>query len=101
MKYTPAQERAVFYGDSNLLLSAAAGSGKTAALTGRISELLISGRAELSEMLIVTYTRAAAAEMRTRISRRLRELSAEGHHVGRHLAALPSADISTIHSFLY
>ena len=101
MKYTPAQERAVFYGDGNLLLSAAAGSGKTAALTGRISELLISGRAELSEMLIVTYTRAAAAEMRTRISRRLRELSAEGHHVGQHLAALPSADISTIHSFLY
>ncbi len=101
MKYTPAQERAVFYGDGNLLLSAAAGSGKTAALTGRISELLIEDRAELSEMLIVTYTRAAAAEMRSRISRRLRELSAEGHHVGRHLAALPSADISTIHSFLY
>lgn len=101
MKYTPAQERAVFYGDGNLLLSAAAGSGKTAALTGRIAELLINDRAELSEMLIVTYTRAAAAEMRSRISRRLRELSAEGHHVGRHLAALPSADISTIHSFLY
>ena len=101
MKYTPAQERAVFFGDGNLLLSAAAGSGKTAALTGRIAELLISDRAELSEMLIVTYTRAAAAEMRSRISRRLRELSAEGHRVGRHLAALPSADISTIHSFLY
>ena len=101
MKYTPAQERAVLYGDGNLLLSAAAGSGKTAALTGRIAELLISDRAELSEMLIVTYTRAAAAEMRSRISHRLRELSAQGHHVGRHLAALPSADISTIHSFLY
>ena len=101
MKYTPAQERAVFYGDGNLLLSAAAGSGKTAALTGRISELLITDRAELSEMLIVTYTRAAAAEMRSRISKRLRDLAADGHHVGRHLAALPSADISTIHSFLY
>ncbi len=101
MKYTPAQERAVFFGDGNLLLSAAAGSGKTAALTGRIAELLISDRAELSEMLIVTYTRAAAAEMRSRISRRLRELSADDHRVGRHLAALPSADISTIHSFLY
>ncbi len=101
MKYTPAQERAVFFGDGNLLLSAAAGSGKTAALTGRISELLVQDRAELSEMLIVTYTRAAAAEMRSRISKRLRELAADGHHVGRHLAALPSADISTIHSFLY
>lgn len=101
MKYTPAQERAVFFGDGNLLLSAAAGSGKTAALTGRISELLIQDRADLSEMLIVTYTRAAAAEMRSRISKRLRELAADGHRVGRHLAALPSADISTIHSFLY
>lgn len=101
MKYTPAQDCAVHYGDSNLLLSAAAGSGKTAALTGRIIELLLTERAELSDMLIVTYTRAAAAEMRTRLSRRLRELAAEGHRVGRHLAALPSADISTIHSFLY
>ncbi len=101
MKYTPAQERAVFFGDGNLLLSAAAGSGKTAALTGRISQLLIEDRADLSEMLIVTYTRAAAAEMRTRISKKLRELAAEGHRVGRHLAALPAADISTIHSFLY
>ncbi len=101
MKYTPAQERAVFFGDGNLLLSAAAGSGKTAALTGRISQLLIEDRADLSEMLIVTYTRAAAAEMRTRISKRLRELAADGHRVGRHLAALPAADISTIHSFLY
>ncbi len=101
MKYTLAQECAVFFGDGNLLLSAAAGSGKTAALTGRISELLVQGRAELSEMLIVTYTRAAAAEMKSRISKRLREMAAEGHRVGRHLAALPAADISTIHSFLY
>ena len=101
MKYTPAQERAVMFGDGNLLLSAAAGSGKTAALTGRIVQLLIEDRAELPEMLIVTYTRAAAAEMRSRISRRLHEMTADGHRVGRHLAALPSADISTIHSFLY
>lgn len=109
MKYTKAQHRAVFYPDGNLLLSAAAGSGKTAALTGRITELVTSGRAEISEMLIVTFTKAAAAEMKTRISKKLREKIQEYKgkdaetvsRLSRALSQLPSADISTIHSFLY
>lgn len=101
MKYTAAQECAIHFGNGNLLLSAAAGSGKTAALTGRIVGLLIENKAELGEMLIVTYTRAAAAEMKSRIAKKLREAAADGIPVGKHLAALQSADISTIHSFLY
>ena len=98
MKYTAAQECAIHFGNGNLLLSAAAGSGKTAALTGRIVGLLIENKAELGEMLIVTYTRAAAAEMKSRIAKKLREAAADGIPVGKHLAALQSADISTIHS---
>ncbi|MBQ4353956.1 MAG: UvrD-helicase domain-containing protein [Clostridia bacterium] len=107
--YTPAQKRAVFYPDGNLLLSAAAGSGKTAALTGRIVELIAENRAELSEMLIVTFTKAAAGEMKTRIAKKVRERMEEVKgtdaqttaRLSHALTQLPSADISTIHSFLY
>ncbi len=109
IKLTAAQEKAVYHGEGNLLISAAAGSGKTATLSGRIAELVISGRGELARMLIVTFTRASAGEMRERISRKLHE-AAEQHRGGdpeitsrisRALAEIPSAEISTIHSFLY
>ena len=69
IKLTASQEKAVYHGDGKLLISAAAGSGKTATLSGRIAELVTSGRGELSRMLIVTFTRASAGEMRERISR--------------------------------
>ena len=108
MSFTPAQRAAVEYSRGNLLLSAAAGSGKTAALTARIARLLLSGEADLSEMLVVTYTRAAAAEMRERIGSRLREVldaSSDDERTAslaaRALAALPAARVSTIHAFLY
>ena len=78
LSFTPSQRAAVEYSRGNLLLSAAAGSGKTAALTARIARLLITGEADLSEMLVVTFTRAAAAEMRERIGKRLREALGQG-----------------------
>ena len=109
IRLTAAQEKAVYHGDSNLLISAAAGSGKTATLSGRIAELVISGRGELSRMLIVTFTRASAGEMRERISKKLHEAAEQyrgsdpeiSGRINRALAELPSAEISTIHSFLY
>ena len=110
LSFTPSQRAAVEYSRGNLLLSAAAGSGKTAALTARIARLLITGEADLSEMLVVTFTRAAAAEMRERIGKRLREALDEAEKTGdehtaslaaRALAALPAARVSTIHAFLY
>ena len=63
MKLTIPQKTAVYYNRGNLLLSAAAGSGKTASLTSRIVRLILDGEAKIDEMLIVTYTRAAAAEV--------------------------------------
>lgn len=109
ISYTPAQRTAVFWRGGDLLLSAAAGSGKTAALTGRIAELVKSGNATLDEMLIVTFTKAAAAEMRQRISSSLSKAAAEyretspekAEMISRAISKVPSADISTIHSFLY
>lgn len=107
IKYTPAQKTAVFWNGGNLLLSAAAGSGKTAALTGRIVELTKKGE-DIHEMLTVTYTKTAAAEMRGRISSALEKALAEEadnpeiiSRISRAITKVPSAEVSTIHSFLY
>jgi len=103
MNFTPAQTTAITYPEGNLLLSAAAGSGKTATLTERILHLLETGQARLPEMLIVTYTRAAAAELRGRIGKKITEAArvTGSRQMARHLTDLPGAQISTIHAFLY
>lgn len=103
IQYTPAQNAAIHWNGGNLLLSAAAGSGKTATLTGRILWLLTHEDVSIREMCIVTYTRAAAAELRERIAARLREQVQEtgSRHLAGQLAELSGAEISTIHAFLY
>ncbi len=103
IQYTPAQNAAICWRGGNLLLSAAAGSGKTATLTGRILWLLTHEDVSIREMCIVTYTRAAAAELRERIAARLREQVQEtgSRRLVGQLAELSGAEISTIHAFLY
>lgn len=103
IQYTPAQNAAIHWNGGNLLLSAAAGSGKTATLTGRILWLLTHENVSIREMCIVTYTRAAAAELRERIAARLREQVQEtgSRRLAGQLAELSGAEISTIHAFLY
>ena len=71
MKWTAEQHEAI-HASGNLLVSAAAGSGKTAVLTERIVRLMAEG-ADISEFLCVTFTNAAAGEMKKRIARRLLE----------------------------
>ncbi len=108
INFTEAQKRAIEYGDGSLILSAAAGSGKTAALTERIAHLVLTGKAELTQMLVVTYTRAAAREMKNRLAARLGDLAEETRGADRDaferistaLTQVASSDISTIHSFL-
>ncbi len=106
--WTPAQECAMALRGRDILVSAAAGSGKTATLTERIIRTLLetdeSGRhtADISRMLIVTFTRAAAAELRSRISSALSEAIAahpDDRYLYRQLVALGSANICTIDSF--
>ena len=63
---TPEQHQAVWDRGGDLLVSAAAGSGKTAVLVEKVYRLLQEG-ADIERMLIVTFTRAAAGEMRERI----------------------------------
>ena len=97
---TEAQARAVEHRGGALLISAGAGSGKTRVLVERLLALISRG-ADIDRFLIITYTRAAAAELRSRILSALRERLRAGaeDHMKRQLLLLPQARIGTIHSF--
>ena len=71
IKWTDNQQLAIDSRNSNLLLSAAAGSGKTAVLVERIIQLIIKDNKDIDRFLIVTFTNGAAGEMRERIGKAL------------------------------
>ena len=77
VKWTDAQIEAIETRGTSLLVSAAAGSGKTATLTRRIITSLLSGKGDISRMLIVTFTRAAVAELKERIEKANSYVNAE------------------------
>ena len=100
MQWTDEQRRAIETRDTNILLSAAAGSGKTTVLVERVLELIQSGAGQIDRMLIVTFTRAASADMRAKLSRELGRRAAEGdENCRREQLLLERASISTLHSF--
>ena len=102
MGLTPSQQNAVDVRDRTLLVSAAAGSGKTYTLTQRIIKSIIEDGQDLSRLLIVTFTRAAAGELKAKISKALGVAIAEhpeNIHLQKQLIKLGSAHISTIDSF--
>ena len=72
MQFTEEQLRAIKTRDTNILVSAGAGSGKTGVLTERILDRLRDGDS-INELLVLTYTKAAAAEMRSRIRSKIAE----------------------------
>lgn len=95
MDWNNEQIAAIEARNANILVSAGAGSGKTAVLTQRIASLIQEG-AQITDFLIITFTKAAAGEMRERIRQVLEEL---GRYDQRDL--LPIANISTIHAFCH
>ena len=103
MKYTKEQEKAINTLDRSILVSAAAGSGKTAILVERILRIILEGRANVDELLVVTFTRAAAAEMKTRLSglirRHMTEHPEDAPALRRQLAMMYRAYITSIDSF--
>lgn len=103
-RWTEEQLSAIETRDKTLLVSAAAGSGKTATLTERIIRSLLDEGAPMNidAMLVVTFTNAAASELRAKISRALTaavEKNPDNKHLSRQLYLLPSAKIRTIDSF--
>lgn len=104
MAMTPEQQLAAEVRGKNILVNAAAGSGKTKVLTERIIGIISDkdNPVDIDELLIVTFTKAAAREMRERISGSLTErvLKNPGDkHLKRQLILLNSADITTIDAF--
>lgn len=109
IKYTMSQQRAIEYDGGDLLISAAAGSGKTATITAKIVEFVKSKKCGIDEMLIVTFTKAAAAEMKQRIHKKMIEARDEYvysdrglyKYLSEQIIKLNNAEICTIDSFLY
>ena len=103
-KLTPQQHQAVHNRGGKLLVSAAAGSGKTKVLVDRILNYLTdpADPANLDDFLIITYTKAAASELRSKIASKLTERIAqepENKHLQKQIQRLFLAKISTVHSF--
>lgn len=103
-RWTDEQLSAINTRDKTLLVSAAAGSGKTATLTERIIRQLTdpTSRVDITSLLIVTFTNAAAAELRAKVSAALEAAviaRPEDKALARQLYLLPAAEISTIDSF--
>lgn len=98
MPWTQAQRQTIEARGGNLLVSAAAGSGKTAVLAERIVSLVREGK-RIDELLVVTFTRAAAAEMRARILSSLHDADDGGGWLAMQALRVERADISTLHGF--
>lgn len=104
MQFTPEQQRVIDLRDKNILVSAAAGSGKTAVLVERILGLILDEKkpVDIDRLLIVTFTNAAAGEMRERIGAAIEERlrkNPENGHLQRQATLLHHAQITTIDSF--
>ena len=103
-KLTPQQRQAVENRGGKLLVSAAAGSGKTKVLVDRLLGYLKDpvNPANLDDFLIITYTKAAASELRGKIAAKLTEAIAaepENRHLQRQMQRLFLTKISTVHGF--
>lgn len=104
MEWTKEQQKVINLRNRDILVSAAAGSGKTAVLVERIIKRITQGEnpLDIDNLLVVTFTKAAAAEMRERIGGAIEELCEkfpEDSHLRRQSALIHNAMITTIDSF--
>ena len=103
MQWTDAQKKTIETRERNILVSAAAGSGKTAVLIERIRSLVLEDKIDIDRFLITTFTNAASAEMKARLEKSIREQmekpGADRQFLKRQLSLMPRASISTFHTF--
>ena len=104
MPWTEKQEQVIKERDKTILVSAAAGSGKTATLVERIYQKMIDPEhpVDITSFLVVTFTKAAAAQMKEKLLKKLEEAQEqypESEHIAKQNMLVQSADITTIDSF--
>lgn len=103
LKWTSQQQLAIKHRGADVLVTASAGTGKTAVLSGRCVDIIADKKLcpDVWSMLVLTFTDAAAEQMRNRIARQLRDeyAATKDAHLREQLVLLQGADISTIHSF--
>lgn len=102
VKWTNEQLQAIEEKGSNILVAAAAGSGKTAVLVERIINKIVNEKIDIDKLLVVTFTNAAASEMRERIMKAIYEYldsNPDDEHMQRQTILMGKSNICTIHSF--
>ena len=102
VKWTQDQRKAIDSRNGTLLVSAAAGSGKTAVLVERLLKFVIEEGYDIDKFLMITFTNAAASELRAKIVDALSDKIAanpENHHLARQMNVVHRASISTIHAY--
>ena len=99
VKFDKPQQEAIDSRKGNFLVSAGAGSGKTAVLTERIKAIVLSGDASIDELLVLTFTDKAAAEMKSRTRDKLLEAFAKGEIAKDLSSEVECADITTFDAF--
>ena len=104
-KWNPMQLKAIQTKEKNVLVSASAGSGKTTVLIARLMDLVVKDRVPIDAILAMTFTEAAANEMKKRLAASLQEAyqtctnDEDRAYITKQLTSVQQAHISTIHSF--
>ena len=102
VKWTEEQKEAIYENGENILVAAAAGSGKTAVLVERIIQKILKDKIDIDKLLVVTFTNAAASEMRERVLEAIYKKLDENpldENLQRQIILLGKSNICTIHSF--
>lgn len=97
VNFTPTQQKILDSTDKNLLVSASAGTGKTTVMVERIKRLIQNCHAQIDRMLIVTFTKLAASEMKEKLHKILADC--EDYFVQEQISLIDASSIGTIHSF--
>ena len=101
--WTDAQWRSIYAKGQDVLVAAAAGSGKTAVLVERIIQRILRDKIDVDRLLVVTFTNLSAREMKHRVDQRIQEASIEdpnNEHLKNQRIKIHQAQISTLHSFV-
>lgn len=98
MPWSAQQQQSINTYDKNILVAAAAGSGKTSVLVERVIQRIVNKTCDINQILVVTFTNAAAAEMRERIASAITEKLSDKDKE-RQLVLLNASSISTLHAF--